>query len=540
MDRIAELLEQLNIRDYVNLNRRLELARELERLAREAGDTFAQCKALSEIGFTYLTKNDFKKCTEYARKTIEVALDAGEYGQAGVSYNLLGSVYSLQLREPESLPYFHKALDCFRKAKDDPRTATAYMNLGNLYFSIEAYEHVKDNYTAAEFFIDESERNNGDDSNDLYYRAVLNFNMTLVNLELGEYGEARRRLDYINTLKDRDFFANFEQNLNAAEAHYAYGVDDTESFLKYATALVELLPSDIGSDIENVLDYIKVFDNLMESGEHDLAGRLIEGSAKIVEDSESPSLKMLVHKRLLAYYKLLGDKAKIQKEILKYYDILCEENDDIDKRQQSTLIGAIEEDPVLKTDIYPDNELAETGNLDYYDMLTGSGNRNFLRAFELSAFVDALGHHVEYSVIVVDIDSFKAFNKVFGYNHGDRCLQLMAQAIQESVPGSFVARFGGDEFFIISTGLSAEGTRKLCGIIKEKIEKGVTEKLKKEHSATGTEPAAEEESASNITVSIGFYSAIPEAGETHYDFISRADTYLYRSKLRGPGGIMGN
>lgn len=527
MDRLQELLEQISIRDYVNLDRRLAIANEIISLARQEGNTEALCKAYIEIGYIYLTRNEFGSCNEYARLTIDTAIMNSHYSEAGVGYNMLGTSYSLRLFEPESMIYFHKALEYFRRVKDNSRTATAYMNIGNLYFSLGAYEEVRDCYEAAKFFLLEGKRNGETSSSDEYYEAVMTYNLSLVYLETGEFDECRKQLAHLYEYRDANFFCNFEQNINNAEALYAYKTGDEEGFIKWSKKLIELVPTEIGADSENIMDYIKVYDGLLEKGHTELAQRLLLESRNIIDDSDSPSIAAMIYKRLLAFYRETGDTEGIDALLPDYYHALLKVNDDIDSHGRNAFINIIEEDELAGADDYFDNDILENEDKSYYDYLTGVGNRRFLRSFELTAFVDALEYKTEYSVIVMDIDSFREFNIETSYISGDICLQLVAKTISECAKDSFTARFGGDEFFVISTGINAARTRELC----EQIRSGITEELKKA-GLTGKK--------TEITLSMGYYSAIPEKGETHYDFVNRADSSLYYSKKEGRGGIKGN
>lgn len=98
-----------------------------------------------------------------------------------------------------------------------------------------------------------------------------------------------------------------------------------------------------------------------------------------------------------------------------------------------------------------------------HDPLTGLLNRRGLasRAKDmLAASVDAEDRPV--SLIVVDLDGFKALNDRRGHAAGDACLVAVGQQLQDCVTSlDVVARMGGDEFVILAAGLTAFQARSL-------------------------------------------------------------------------------
>jgi diguanylate cyclase (GGDEF)-like protein len=84
------------------------------------------------------------------------------------------------------------------------------------------------------------------------------------------------------------------------------------------------------------------------------------------------------------------------------------------------------------------------------DSLTGLFNRGFLDEFLPKAFDQALRKELPLSLLMMDIDHFKAFNDEFGHEGGDTVLRLFAQALQAHVrSGDVVTRYGGEEFAVL-------------------------------------------------------------------------------------------
>jgi diguanylate cyclase (GGDEF)-like protein/PAS domain S-box-containing protein len=123
------------------------------------------------------------------------------------------------------------------------------------------------------------------------------------------------------------------------------------------------------------------------------------------------------------------------------------------------------------------------------------------------------------SLLLVDVDRFKAYNDRYGHLGGDDCLRLVAKAIQLSLyrSGDFAARYGGEEFAIISPDTDEAG----AAVIGERIRQAVR-KLNVEHLDSPYQ---------TVTVSVG---AAAVRGEYRpEDLIALADRALYGAKSRG-------
>jgi diguanylate cyclase (GGDEF)-like protein len=85
------------------------------------------------------------------------------------------------------------------------------------------------------------------------------------------------------------------------------------------------------------------------------------------------------------------------------------------------------------------------------DPLTGIPNRRAFEANVKGAIDHAKRQQSFLSIVMVDIDFFKAYNDEYGHNQGDYCLQQVATALQETVARNtdFCARYGGEEFICV-------------------------------------------------------------------------------------------
>ncbi|MEO1967642.1 MAG: GGDEF domain-containing protein [Sphingomonadaceae bacterium] len=91
------------------------------------------------------------------------------------------------------------------------------------------------------------------------------------------------------------------------------------------------------------------------------------------------------------------------------------------------------------------------------DDLTGLKNRRAIR--NVLDGLDAEG--AVYSVAIIDIDHFKSINDAYGHDVGDRALRHVARCLSETLTNCEVARWGGEEFLVLSHDPSAQALGRL-------------------------------------------------------------------------------
>ncbi len=160
--------------------------------------------------------------------------------------------------------------------------------------------------------------------------------------------------------------------------------------------------------------------------------------------------------------------------------------------------------------------------LSYLDPLTGVANR---RRFE-----ERLDHEWRravrsgslLSLIMVDIDWFKAFNDTYGHQRGDECLRLVAQTLADHLPrvGDSVARYGGEEFAVILPATDRPGAVRVAEHLRRTVEA-----LALENAGAG--------SGHVVTISCGVGTIRPTLDREPAKLVHLADVALYRAKQAG-------
>ncbi len=126
------------------------------------------------------------------------------------------------------------------------------------------------------------------------------------------------------------------------------------------------------------------------------------------------------------------------------------------------------------------------------------------------------------SVILLDIDYFKAYNDLYGHLNGDECLRSVAKLLVKSVQsdGNLVARFGGEEFVIIMPNASSQEAKVLAENIRAAI---VALTIRHE----GNPPLQV------VSASFGVLTVIPPTTLNTSQILNEADTLMYAAKTRG-------
>ena len=156
------------------------------------------------------------------------------------------------------------------------------------------------------------------------------------------------------------------------------------------------------------------------------------------------------------------------------------------------------------------------------DGLTGIANRRGLDVCLGREWLRAARAKSPLSLIMADIDFFKAFNDHYGHLAGDTCLRKVAQAMAGTATRSadLVARYGGEEFVVVLPDTDAAGARVLA------------EELRRRVAALGIVHAASA-AAGCVTISIGVASLVPDGRDDPSYLILKADEALYQAKDQG-------
>jgi len=150
----------------------------------------------------------------------------------------------------------------------------------------------------------------------------------------------------------------------------------------------------------------------------------------------------------------------------------------------------------------------------FTDYLTGVANRKKLE-FHLSKMIRGSSPGRTFSAILLDLDNFKNINDTFGHKAGDEALKKAAELLQACVDkNDLIARYGGDEFFVVLDTSDADALNK------------TVEKIKTEFRAFNAKNLL----PYKLELSMGY--AIYTCGMDADIFINILDKYMYKHKNR--------
>ncbi len=158
----------------------------------------------------------------------------------------------------------------------------------------------------------------------------------------------------------------------------------------------------------------------------------------------------------------------------------------------------------------------------YVDGLTGIANRRHFDVALDRELRRAQRNGGALALLLMDIDSFKAYNDHFGHQEGDACLTAVAQALAAMCkrPADVAARYGGEEFAAILPDTTAEQARAHANAIREHVAG-----LQLPHAPAALRPF--------VTLSIGVAAFDAERLDEPARLIEAADKALYAAKRGG-------
>lgn len=228
------------------------------------------------------------------------------------------------------------------------------------------------------------------------------------------------------------------------------------------------------------------------------------------------------------YQKYSLEKKRLQEQLVKAeQDILSAKNSyQLLLEQQQESQGLLEERVQERTlELHITLQELEEANRELeqkntLDELTGLFNRRFYDQKILAEYRRSKRNLTPLSLLIIDIDHFKAVNDNYGHQMGDYCLVWLSNHLKKSLKrGSDMAfRYGGEEFCIILPDTDEKGAMVFAEALRKNIE----------HQA-----CSHEDIEIALTISSGIFTYVQQDDVKPEQIFTRADKALYKAKHNG-------
>ena len=489
-----------------------------------AADTGSQ--KLAGLGLYYLAEyywqNDqYENTLQCLTESIGYLKNEQMYELLARTYNMMGAVSDRKNNRMVALSSYYNCLQYAEKYHFYYIQGMAESNIAYTLVRMRLRQEAIQHYRTAIDFYSKSEKT-----------YQLNYNRINCMIEcgcchmyMGEMEEALRLWNQIEQIireAPESYYSKITLEMYRISCELLQGHE--EEALKLAADLLEQLSD---RDVfEEIMDELVILAGILEILPD---GKYLEELIRIIDE-----------KHIEEHYNIFLDLYPFKSELLQkkgltweYIDYTRQYFDIYEKYQQENreaLINVIELQNRLKnvtldwTNMKASNR--ELESLAMHDELTGLANRTFLNEYFTRSFENAYEEHELMGVELMDIDFFKEYNDHYGHLAGDQCLKAIAGVLRkQQVPGKiFCARYGGDEFMILYTGMTVEKIRRAAEDILREVRK-----LKLLHERSNC--------SSYVSVSQGVFVRIPVGNNKEWDFTSRADDLLYKAKNCGRDGI---
>ncbi len=167
-------------------------------------------------------------------------------------------------------------------------------------------------------------------------------------------------------------------------------------------------------------------------------------------------------------------------------------------------------------------------SLSFLDGLTGIANRRRFDETMAREWRRCGRSHHAVSLIILDVDHFKAYNDHYGHQAGDECLRAVAEVLADRMrrPSDLVARYGGEEFICLLPETENDGAVQVAESLRAAV-------------ADCAIPHDRSPVTSHVTISLGVATVVPASGGTPDQLAQMADQLLYQAKRSGRNRVQG-
>ena len=428
----------------------------------------------------------FEGSTEIAHVYYLIAIDALNKG-----------MYDIALSD------FLEARDLFASAGESGSAAILDLNVGHVLQQLNSYRK-------AAFYMRRARKGiRKNKEHPHYYTNIAStyMNEGICDLGLGRISlaeEARLRTERFLSQHEGRFHTGTRQDFLLFSTRLALAKEDRSATRQCFSELLEELPNI--PQIANFIEELRrLADSLLAAGAIPETGKLLDTLKEISIPERATNAQRILIDMQINYYTALGDRSLLLEAYERQHafrqSMLLEQRDSY--RHTAGLIRLI-------SDLRREQEIvrSEHSSLLYLsrnDALTGLPNRDSMNEHLDLVFERSLAANTLLGVNLIDVDELKIYNDTYGHPEGDLRLQEFGALLLHSTGQKriFAARYGGDEFVVIYEDMSDEDILLHAEAI-----------------------AAQ----SPLRISQGICNLVPTEQMRVWDYLSRADSAMYRAK----------
>ena len=443
-----------------------KLIRELKRLAREGqktGDASLVGIACHQLAVACSDIGDMEGCFSYSFKAVEFLKDTDEYESLARALITLGYCYGDQQNNQMELASYDRAYQIIRQHRI--RGSARSLLLNNLS---SCYHTLGDCKTAIRLLTECLEMTREMTPVDYSDLAMNHLNLAEYLTDDGEADKAREIFASMAEWIDKVEFTPLLCDYYLRYAIALYRLGDREAAERCVDTSFACVPEDLYLPALYD-DFRKIMHWLAELRDRARAERIFQLMTVYAEKGRSTFSQLIALRSIAEYHAVFGESARALEcytQLDELYDKRVTELTGIRLNVYKRMKDADAEIQRLKKSMEKNEMLMSI------EPMTKLLNRSALLRVSSEFIETAAKKKQKVGAIFIDIDFFKEYNDTYGHTMGDEIIREVARACKaEETAFIRFARYGGDEFFGITRGLTddevADVARRICRRIRK-------------------------------------------------------------------------
>lgn len=418
-----------------------------------------ESKRRYEEGWRCYNRGDLNNAERHFRRGLRLARRLGD--PLGEAHLLNGSaiVALEQGRHADALEISQVALALFESRGDRRHSAMVLGTIGNVYLYQRRFEEAEHRQRQALALNLEVKS--------FYNAGVCAHNVGLCLLERAEldaaeamFQQAQQYYPKIKALHPPEHLHTLQASVNHSLSQVYFRRGELQRAQRTCRKALKLSRA--------VEERLVEAECLLTLGKYGAKRRrqLLEEALQLSQEIGTKEILTKTHKELAKLHREAGR----WKQALEHMEACYQEerllfnpeiNQRIEQVRRNELLNALESAKRLRE---------EAERAAYQDSLTGLYNRRYIDQQLQSLFTEAQQQGTRLAVALFDIDNFKHINDRLSHAIGDEVLRRVAQILHQGVrPRDTVGRYGGEEFVLVFSGISARETGRLCDRLRQSV-----------------------------------------------------------------------